>query len=200
MNAGSNSTSKEGIMTTAVIRLTGDSLLKHVAEYKELITRGEKTRTEAVLAAGYAYDNGKAAYVDYYTEVLRAQGDLPVTDQDVEDQVYTNLSGVEQDLYDAIHDKFGRKWDHEEIMEFMQELSDIGIESPEALVDAYEYQTGEYSPEAVFAEYYVNEVHCTGIPEILEGHINWHEVWDCELRYDYNTIDFDGETFFFRNV
>jgi hypothetical protein len=187
-------------MTTAVIRLTGDSLLKHVAEYKELIARGEKTRTEAVLAAGYAYDNGKAAYVDYYTEVLRAQGDLPVTDRDVEDEVYENLSGQEQDLYDAIHDKFGYTWDHEDIMEFMEELDGIGIESPEALDEAYEYKTDEYSPEAVFAEYIVTEVLCTGIPEILEGHVDWHGVWNSSLRYDYNTIDFDGETFFFRNV
>jgi hypothetical protein len=99
-------------MTTAVISLKGDALLQHVAEYKELITRGEKTRTDAVIAAGYVHDNGKPAYVDYYTEVLNAQKIVPVTNADVEDQVYSNLSGVEQDLYDAIHDKFGSRGDH----------------------------------------------------------------------------------------
>jgi hypothetical protein len=187
-------------MTNAVVSLKGDALLQHVAEYKELITRGEKTRTDAVIAAGYVYDNGKAAYVDYYTEVLNAQKIVPVTNADVEDQVYSNLSGVEQDLYDAIHDKFGEKWDHEEIMEFMEELSDIGIESPEALDDAYEWSTGEYNATAEFAEYYVNEVMCTGIPSVLEGHIDWDSVWDCELRYDFNEFEFDGETYFFRNI
>jgi hypothetical protein len=85
-------------------------------------------------------------------------------------------------------------------MEFMEELSDIGIESPEALDDAYEWQTDEYGPEEKFAEYYVTEVMCAAIPSVIEGHIDWHNVWDCELRYDFNTIDFDNETFFFRNI
>jgi hypothetical protein len=187
-------------MTTAVVSLKGDALLQHVAEYKELIIRGEKTRTDAVIEAGYVHDNGKPAYVDYYTEVLNAQKIVPVTNADVEDQVYSNLSGVEQDLYDAIHDKFGEKWDHEDIMEFMEELNDIGIESPEDLDDAYEWQTDEYGPEEKFAEYYVTEVLCAEIPSVIEGHIDWHNVWDCELRYDFNTIDFDNETFFFRNI
>ena len=187
-------------MTNAVVSLKGDALLQHVAENKELITRGEKTRTEVIVEAGYVNSNGTPAYTEYYTEVLNAQGVVPVVNSDVDDAAYEALSGVEQDLYDAIHDKFGEKWDHEDIMEFMELLDDIGITTPEQLDDAYKRQTDEYNATAEFAEYYVNEVMCTGIPSVLEGHIDWDSVWDFELRCDYNSFEFDGETFFFRNI
>jgi hypothetical protein len=41
---------------------------------------------------------------------------------------------------------------------------------------------------------------CETIPSIVEGCIDWRDVWESSLRYDYNSIDFDGETFFFRNI
>ena len=35
------------------------------------------------------------------------------------------------------------------------------------------------------------------IPDFLTSHIDWQEVWDCELRHDYFTIEYDGVTHFF---
>jgi hypothetical protein len=187
-------------MSTATVRLTGDALVAHANEYKELILRGEKTRTDAVMDAGYVCGNGKARYVDYYTELLNAQGIQPVADADVADADYTAMSSEKQDLYDAIHDKFGEKWDHSEIMSFMDELEDIGIEDPEDLDDAYEYEVDNtYRAEEEFAEYFVTEVLCEGLPPIVEGCVDWQAVWDTSLRYDYDTIEFDGSTYFFRN-
>lgn len=185
--------------TTTTYKLTGDALVAHHNENKELINRGEKTRTDAVIDAGYVYDNGKAMYVDYYTELLNAQGLQPVTNLDAEDAEYEALSGEQQDLYDHVHDKFGYTWDHEQIMEFMEELDDIGITTPEEVDDAYEWDTEDYDPEEKFAEYFVTELLCQGLPEIVEGCVNWQAVWDSALRYDYNTIEFDGVTYFFRN-
>lgn len=186
-------------MTAAVFMLKGQSLLDFVNERQDLLDQGKITRTELILEAGYVYDNGKPMYTEYYTELLNAKGIIPTTSRDVEDEAYEALSGTQQELYDSIQDKFGEKWDHEEIMEFMDELDDIGIETPEQLDDAYEYQSDEYNAEKEFAEYFITEVLCTGIPSILEGHIDWDSVWECELRYDYNTIEFDGTTYFFRN-
>lgn len=185
--------------TTTTYKLTGDALVAHANEYKDLILRGEKTRTDAVIDAGYVYDNGKAMYVDYYTELLNAQGLKPVTNRDAEDTEYEALSGVQQDLYDHVHDKFGYQWDHEQIMEFMEELDDIGITTPEEVDDAFEWDTDEYDPEEKFAEYFVTELLCQELPEIVEGCIDWQAVWNSSLRYDYNTIEFDGVTYFFRN-
>lgn len=185
--------------TTTTTYLTGDALVAHANEYKELINRGEKTRTDAVMDAGYVFANGKPMYVAYYTELLNAQGVKPVTNRDAEDAEYEALSGEKQDLYDLVHDKFGYTWSHEEIMEFMEELDDIGITTPEQVDDAYEWDTDEYNPEEKFAEYFVTEVLCQGLPTIVEGCVDWQAVWDTSLRYDYNTIEFDGVTYFFRN-
>ena len=185
-------------MTTTTY-LTGDALVAHANEYKELINRGEKTRTEMIKDAGYVYDNGTAMYVDYYTELLNAKGVVPVMNSDVEDAEYEALSGEKQDLYDHVHDKFGYQWSHEQIMGFMDELDDIGITTPEDVDDAFEWDIDEYDPERKFAEYFVTEVLCEGLPSIVEGCVDWQAVWDTSLRYDYNTIEFDGVTYFFRN-
>jgi hypothetical protein len=186
-------------MTATIIRLTGDSLVSFVNEKMELINRGEMTRTQMIQEAGYYGDN-RTYYTDFYTELLNAKGIKPVTDTDLSDTEYDDLTGVQQDLYNSIHDKFGSKWDHEQIMEFMDELDDIGIETPEQLDESYEYQTDEWNPEKVFAEYFITEVLGETIPSIFEGYIDWEGVWQSSLRYDYNTIEFDGEMFFFRNI
>jgi hypothetical protein len=185
-------------MTTTTVRLTGQSLIDFVNE-KTPIIDAFFTRTDMVRDAGYINDNGTGAYVDFYTELLRAKGITPVTDTDKADAEYEALSGTQQDLYDAITEKFGYSWTHEETIEFMDELDDIGITTPEQLDDAYEWETDEYDAEEKFAEYFVTEVFCTGIPDIIEGCVDWQRVWDVTLRYDYVTIEFDRSTYFFRN-
>ena len=184
---------------TVIIKLTGQSLVNYVNDKNELVVKGELTKTDLIKDAGYVYDNGTAMYTEFYTELLSAKGVIPVTNTDVETEAYDDLSGTQQDLYDQVDEMFGEKWSHEEVMEFMNELDEIGIETPEQLGEAYEYTSDSYKAEAEFAEYLVTEVLSTGIPEILEGHIDWQSVWSCELKYDYNTIEFDGETYFFHN-
>ena len=190
-------------MTSATIMLTGKSLCDFVDEKTPLIMRGELTRTDMIKDAGYVYDNGKAMYVDFYTELLNSRNILNpnyVAERDAADAEYEALSGVEQDLYDAVNERFGEKWSHEEIVEFMSELDDIGIDTPEALDESVEWQTDEYNPEEKFAEYFVTEAMCESIPSLVEGCIDWQTVWQSSLRYDYNVIEFDGEAYFFRNI
>ena len=186
-------------MTTATFKLTGDSLVKFVDEKMQLINRGELTRTEMILEAGYSYDSGKAMYTEFYTELLNARGVIPTTSSDVEDKEYDELSTDEKDLYDAITDKLGEKWTHEETIEFMEELSDIGIESASDFEDAYEYTSDEYWAEKEFAEYFVIEVMDAKIPDIALAAIDWQAVWDHNLRYDFNSIETNNGAFFFRN-
>ena len=188
-------------MTTATFKLTGDSLVKFVDEKMQLINRGELTRTEMILEAGYSYDSGKAMYTEFYTELLNARGVIPTTSSDVEDKEYDELSTDEKDLYDAITEKLGEKWTHEETIEFMEELSDIGIESASDFEDSYEYTHDSYSSyaEKEFSEYFVIEVMEAQIPDIALAAIDWQDVWDHNLRYDFNSIETDNGTFFFRN-
>jgi len=188
-------------ITAPVFMLKGDSLVSHNAEWMELINRGEKTRTDMIMDAGYVYDSGKAMYTNYYTELLNARGVVPTTNTDIEDQEYDELSGDEKDLYDAITDKLGDKWTHEETIEFMDELEDIGIETASDFEDAYEYTHDSYSSyaEKEFAEYFCIEVMGAEIPECVLSAVDWQDVWDHNLRYDFASIETVNGTFFFRN-
>jgi len=197
-------------MTTAtpVFMLKGDSLVDFVNEKMPLINRGELTRTEMIKDAGYIYDNGKAMYVDFYTELLNARGVVPTTDTDTMEQEYDDLSEDKKDLYDKITDMLGEKsrlagspWTHEETIEFMDELSDIGIESASEFEDAYEWTHDNYSSyaEREFSEYFCIEVLDAKIPECVFAAIDWQDVWDHNLRYDFSSIETVNGTFFFRN-
>jgi hypothetical protein len=187
--------------TAPVFMLKGDSLLDFVNDKMPLINRGELTRTEMIKDAGYVYDNGKAMYVDFYTELLNAKGVVPTTDTDTMEQEYDDLSEDKKDLYDKITDILGEKWTHNETIEFMDELEDIGIYSASEFEDAYEYTHDSYSSyaEKEFSEYWCIEVLDAKIPECVFAAIDWQDVWDHSLRYDFASIETVNGTFFFRN-
>jgi hypothetical protein len=187
--------------TAPVFMLKGDSLVAFVSEKMSLVNRGELTRTDMIKDAGYVYDNGKAMYVDFYTELLNARGVVPTTNVDTVEQEYDDLSEDEKDLYDKITDMLGEKWTHEETIEFMDELDDIGITIASEFEDAYEYTHDSYAnyAEREFAEYWCIEVLDAKIPECVFAAIDWQEVWDHNLRYDFASIETSNGTFFFRN-
>lgn len=185
--------------TTVPIKLTGQSLINFVDERKQLIDRGELTRTDMIKDAGYIYDNGKAMYVDFYTELLNARGVVPATTTDVEDAEYDNLDQDTKELYDSVDNKLGSKWTHEEIIEFIDELDDIGITTANEFEDAYEYESDEYWAEKDFAEYFVCDVLNEAPSDTIYAAVDWQAVWDHNLRYDYSSIETANGTFFFRN-
>jgi hypothetical protein len=187
--------------TAPIFMLKGDALVNFVNEKMQLVNRNEMTRTEMILDAGYVYDNGKAMYTEFYTELLNARGIKPTTNTDIEDQEYDDLSSDDKDLYDVITEVLGEKWTHEETIEFMEELDDIGIATASEFEDAYEYTHDSYLSyaEKEFAEYIVIDVLDAQIPDIVMAAIDWQDVWDHNLRYDYNAIETVNGTFFFRN-
>lgn len=189
--------------TTTVVpfMLKGDSLLDFVKDKMPLINRGELTRTEMIKDAGYAYDNGKAMYVDFYTELLNARGVVPTDTVSVTEEEYDNLTSEEKDLYDKITDMLGEKWTHEETVEFMDELEDIGITTASQFEDAYEYTHDSYLSyaEKEFAQYWCIDVLDAQIPECVLSAVDWQDVWDHNLRYDFSSIETVNGTFFFRN-
>jgi hypothetical protein len=185
--------------TTKVFTLTGDSLVAFVNEKMELVNRGELTRTDMIKDAGYLNDNGTASYTKFYTELLNAKGITPATMTDTNDAEYDDLSTDDKDLYDKITEMLGEKWTHEETIEFMDELDEIGITTASQFEDAYEYTSDEYWAEKEFSEYFVIEVMDARIPDIVIAAIDWQDVWDHNLRYDYNAIETVNGTFFFRN-
>jgi hypothetical protein len=117
------------------------------------------------------------------------------------EQEYDDMSTDEKDLYDAITDKLGEKWIHEETVEFMEELDEIGINTAAEFEDAYEYTHDSYLSyaEKEFAEYFCIEVMNAQIPDCVLAAVDWQDVWDHNLRYDFCYIGTNNGTFFFRN-
>jgi hypothetical protein len=188
--------------------LKGSSLLDFVNDKMELVSRGELTRTDMIKDAGYVRDNGSAMYTEFYTELLNARGVIPTTNTDTMEQEYDDMSTDEKDLYDKITDILGEKsrlagspWTHEETVEFMEELDNIGINTASDFEDAYEYTHDSYSSyaEQEFAEYWCTEVLNAEIPDCVLAAVDWQSVWDHNLRYDFCYIETVNGTFFFRN-
>ena len=85
----------------------------------------------------------------------------------------------------------------------LDELSENGINTADDFESAYFYQTDSWNAERDFAQYYAEEIACidlneAGINSFLI--IDWQATWDRALCYDFFTIEFDGETYFFSNT
>jgi len=112
---------------------------------------------------------------------------------------YDSLTDQDRELYDMIEDMCPEftKLDAEQCQEFMDELSENGITTGEQFSDAYFYQTDGWDAEKLFAEYITTELYCVDLPDYVV--IDWQATWDSALCYDFFTIEFDGETYFFNN-
>ena len=89
-------------------------------------------------------------------------------------------------------------------LELFNLINGEGIENVDQWDDAYEGSLPtSIRVEAQFVEQlmedtgYLDGPEITAVPNFLTDHIDWQEVWDCELRHDYFTIEHDGQTHFF---
>tara|TARA_B100001540_G_scaffold188375_1_gene166158 strand:- start:114 stop:482 length:369 start_codon:yes stop_codon:yes gene_type:complete len=117
--------------------------------------------------------------------------------------VNTVFTKDQEEMLDYIADytanAFAEYFDEpEDEQRLLDELSDIGIESKEDFEDRYEGHFDGWHPAADFAEQLMVDCCCY----ISEDHplynfIDWQDVWDRLVQYDYNTIN---DNFFFRNA
>ena len=90
-------------------------------------------------------------------------------------------------------------------LELFNLINGEGIENVDQWEDAYvRSMPTSFYVEAQFVEQLVDDLGYLGdgpnendVPDFLTHHINWQEVWDCELRHDYFTIEYDDITHFF---
>ncbi len=90
-------------------------------------------------------------------------------------------------------------------LELFLEINDLGIENVDQWEDAYvRSMPTSLRVEAQFTEQLMDDLgylgtgyYETDVPDFLTNHIDWQAVWDCELRHDYCTIEYDGVTHFF---
>jgi hypothetical protein len=107
-----------------------------------------------------------------------------------------------QNLIDEISDRTYYIIDENEYDEFIEELANYGINDASSFEDAFEREVEGYG-ERVFAEFSEELVESCGYaiqPEFVANCIDWEQVWYSSLRYDYQTFEFKGNTYFFRNI
>jgi len=186
-------------------KLTGQALLDYVHANNTL------SRVELCTGAGHLKDTAAGQgcdFISFYEAILdarKANGDYQEPQKQSGADWYDSLTEQDMELYDMIEDMCPEftKLDAEQCQEFMDELSEHGITTAEQFQDAYFYQTDSWNPERDFAQYYAEEIACldvtndAGMGSFLV--IDWQATWDCNLRYDFFTIEFDGETYFFNS-
>ena len=191
-------------LATKQERLAGQELINFVNGNPDM------THRERCVGAGYLKDlkDGSKGpnFIEFFEAILDAKkewGPQPYVQSGAD--WYDNLTDQDRELYDMIEDRCPEftKLDAEQCQEFMDELSEHGITTAEQFEDAYFYQTDSWNAERDFAQYYAEEIACldvtndAGMGSFLV--IDWQATWDCNLRYDFFTIEFDGDTYFFNS-
>ena len=88
-------------------------------------------------------------------------------------------------------------------LELFNLINGEGIENVDQWEDAYVMSLPtSYNVEAQFTEQLMDDLGYLEaadgeLPDFLTSHNDWQEVWDCELRHDYFSIEYDGVTHFF---
>jgi hypothetical protein len=182
--------------------ITGAELISHASRYPMEFA----TKSDLVAASGHVKENGKLSFVGFYEALLAAKTEADpnfyVTIQDAtdEDKEYDDLSKPLQQLYDLVHEQFGHAWDHSMILEFMGELDDLGITASN-FSDAFYSAISEpsYHWEREFAEEYVTSIEYGLEDSMAYAAIDWQDVWDHNLTYEFNIVEFDDSVFIFNN-
>jgi hypothetical protein len=115
---------------------------------------------------------------------------------------YDSKSEDYQLLIDEISDRTYYITDEDEYDSFIEELANYGINDSSQFEDTYEGELEGYG-ERVFAQFSEDLIESCGYtiePEFIACCIDWERVWYSYLRYDYQTIEFKGNTYFFRNI
>ena len=104
-----------------------------------------------------------------------------------------------QELIDEICDRTYHIIDEDEYDAFIEKLADYGITNASQFEDAFQ---GEWhgTGERIYAEFSEDLIEQCGYniePEFISNCIDWELVWYSALRYDYNTVEFKGNTYFF---
>ena len=116
---------------------------------------------------------------------------------------YDALDTDKQELVDSISERTHYIIEEQEYLDFIALLDEeYGIQCAMDFEDKFEAEFEGYGDNQL-AEYASNMVDESGyldrVPDFLKNHIDWEAVWNCELRYDYSEIQFNENTYLFRN-
>ena len=117
------------------------------------------------------------------------------------DTWYDSKDGEYQLFIDSISERTGYITEENEYDEFIEELANYGINDVSDFEDAFSQEVEGYGERVTsdFAEELVESCGYNIEPEFIRNCIDWQLVWYSSLRYDYQTIEFKGNTYFFHN-
>lgn len=113
------------------------------------------------------------------------------------------LDSDKRELVDSIAERTYYITEPEEYLSFIDMLDDeFGITTAMDFEDKFEAEFDGYG-DSQLADYAASMVEECGyldrVPSFLVSHIDWQNVWNCELRYDYSEVQFNENTYLFRN-
>jgi hypothetical protein len=116
---------------------------------------------------------------------------------------YDSLDTDKQELVDSIAERTYYITEEQEYLDFIALLDEeFGIQCAMDFEDKFEAEFAGYG-DSQLAEYAENMVEESGyldrVPDFLKNHIDFEAVWNCELRYDYSEVQFNENTYLFRN-
>ena len=116
---------------------------------------------------------------------------------------YDALDSDKRELVDSIAERTYYITEEQEYLDFIALLrDDYGIETAMDFEDKFEAEFAGYG-DYQLAEYDANMVtdgyDTSSLPDFITNHIDWEAVWNCELRYDYSEVQFNENTYLFRN-
>ena len=116
---------------------------------------------------------------------------------------YDALDTDKQELVDTISDRTYYIIEEQEYEDFITLLDEeFNIQCAMDFEDKFEAEFESYgdSQLAEYAENLVSETQdLSRVPDFILNHIDWEAVWNCELRYDYSEVQFNENTYLFRN-
>lgn len=98
------------------------------------------------------------------------------------------------ELSEHISDRLGISPD--DSYKLAEELIEHGIETDDQFDESFQGEFDDWKNEEEFAQEFYLSMGALDTESPLFSYIDWQQVWDSELRYDYFHID----TYFFRNM
>ena len=171
-------------MTATISRsvLSGDELLEFVTTHATTLSNSEMCKR-----LGYP---SQQAFIDALTAARLFRGE------------YTDAHGIPQfDVELLEHLEQILCISQSEVIDIAVTLrDDYGINDLQDFQDVYAYHSEEYNWESEFAQYWTEEVACqdvtTDAPWVV---IDWQATWNCNLRYDFSTIEYSDGTIILHN-
>ena len=113
---------------------------------------------------------------------------------------YDAKSEEMMELIDEISDRTCFIIDEDEYDEFIKELDSSGITTAEQFADAF---CGEHEGQGDHVASKFTEDYCDdlgyNVPELFQNAIDYELVWYQSFQYEFFTIEFKGNTYFFHN-